>query len=471
MRSMKEDLLSKKSWKADNEYQVNSRSNKVTKVSRSANAREEAKNSSTLADKIISAFIVKRRKAIIDQEDAESDLVSYETSEERIIILGSILALLLCVISSLLLTLVVTNQHQTNILVLDPTLDGKQMTTKQPYVVLLFNDGQLEFYSLNGTQLNFAWSFKVPQVINQTGYIPYSRKNTLNIIYSDRKKDITVISGKTQHFTIKKSKIPQKFFYTAKSIHFGTQVWIVGGRHKVLMDMNQDFLPVCAHPPNHNTMIWNTKKHHYYSGPSLPDNTITEGCPVALNRTHALILFQSPHDSNLSCQMEHTCIKSWIYDFEETKWTKSDSCYYNMTFECGYCYNEIDMTCTVIYGKGTNQKLFVMVQESSCVVCSKRNFLIVDLQSKSTIQVQNPLLNDIMNSWPIKSINLLSINDMVYLFSATSEGMVEKLQVYLLQNETLINQQSIHVKPYLANDRNQNRFANAKDFSAIPLLF
>ena len=460
MDTLQEDLLSLESWKSADEYQVNSTRDNFTRAS----AREKDKKSSTLADVIIKALIAKRRKAIIDQEDAESDLVSYETSEKRIMILASILAVMLCVINSLLLTLVVTNQHQTNILVLDSTLDGKHMITKQPYVVLLFNDGQLEFFSLNGTQLNLAWSFKVPKVTDQTGYFPYVRKNTLNIIYTDGKKDVTVISGKTQHFTIKKSKIPQEFFYTAKSTHFGNQVWILGGNNK--KDTETIYGQNCNYQPNHNTMIWNTRKHRYYPGPSLPDNDINEGCPVALNRTHALILFQS-YDTN-----SWSCIKGWIYDFEETKWTKSDICYYNMTIGCGYYYNNIDLSCTETFGKKTGNKIFVMVQEASCVnvICSKREFLIIDLQSKSTMQIQNPLMNRDKTESQIRSIDLLSIQDMVFLFSTTSEGMVEKLQVHLLQNETLIDQQSIQVKPYLANN-GQHQIVNAKDFSTIPLLF
>ena len=47
--------------------------------------------------------------------------------------------------------------------------------------------------------------------------------------------------------------------------------------------------------------------------------------------------------------------------------------------------------------------------------------------------------------------------------------MENTLQVHLLQNETLILKQSIQVKPYLANS--ENLVVNAKDFSAIPLLF
>ena len=118
MHPMKEDLLSGQSLKSSNEYQDNSRSTKVTKVSRSTRvrAREEDKKSSTLADKIITAFIVKRRKAIIDQEQ-DLDLVDYEESEKRLIIMALILASVLVIASTSLLIVQIPNwtTHQVKI--------------------------------------------------------------------------------------------------------------------------------------------------------------------------------------------------------------------------------------------------------------------------------------------------------------------------------------------------------------------
>ena len=45
-----------------------------------------------VTDAIIKAFTVKRRKAMIDEEDKEEDNVDYETSERRLFILAIILA-------------------------------------------------------------------------------------------------------------------------------------------------------------------------------------------------------------------------------------------------------------------------------------------------------------------------------------------------------------------------------------------
>ena len=106
-------------------------------------SKDTAVDSNTVADTIINAFIVKRRKALIDQEELESDLVSYETSEKRLIFLAAILALSLCLIISILLAPSITNWQQNNVLILDPTLTAKQPSKKHPYVVLLFKTGRL----------------------------------------------------------------------------------------------------------------------------------------------------------------------------------------------------------------------------------------------------------------------------------------------------------------------------------------
>ena len=67
-------------------------------VKRCKNTGDE---SNTVADTIINAFIVKRRKALVDQEEFEIDIVSYETSEKRLIVLAAILALSFCFIISI----------------------------------------------------------------------------------------------------------------------------------------------------------------------------------------------------------------------------------------------------------------------------------------------------------------------------------------------------------------------------------
>ena len=62
----------------------------------------ESNVSNKITDGIIRAFIVKRRKALIDQEDLKSDIVSYETSEGRIINLISFSAIIFCLLLNIM---------------------------------------------------------------------------------------------------------------------------------------------------------------------------------------------------------------------------------------------------------------------------------------------------------------------------------------------------------------------------------
>ena len=74
-----------------------------------------------IVDKIIDAFTVKKRKAFIDQENKEDHFVSYETSEQRLLILGISFAIILTFSSTILLIIQVPNWfHSHRVLVLEP---------------------------------------------------------------------------------------------------------------------------------------------------------------------------------------------------------------------------------------------------------------------------------------------------------------------------------------------------------------
>ena len=140
---------------------------------------------------------------MIDQDDQNNDLVSYETSEERIINLMSFIAILSCLIVS---ALVLSNIHiyWSNPQEFVPMKVQSFSTKLRPNVALIFQDGHIEIFGLNWTKLIKSWDFKVPKVIGETGYFAYTDNNGLNIIYLDGKKDITVLYGQRNHYTIRR---------------------------------------------------------------------------------------------------------------------------------------------------------------------------------------------------------------------------------------------------------------------------
>ena len=189
---------------------------------------------------------------------------------------------------------------------------------------------------------------------------------------------------------------------------------------------------------------------HCVPGPFLNDNTVAYGCPVPLNRTQVLILHH--HHNN--------CIYARIYDFEKFNWIKQNHCYYNITVGVELQFHDIfQLKCTSIWSKN-HMKIFVMAQCNSAL-----DFSIIDLASKNAQKVPNPLVKLDYYS----SIDSVSINGIIYLISSATEGIENRLQVHILQNETLIFGQSIQVDSYLANTEDQ--VVDAKDFSATSLLF
>ena len=95
------DLLSMTSWNTEYSYtdsksfsnfEVDLQDKEVERNAKGTakSSKNTAVGSNTVADTIINAFIVKRRKALIDQEEfkiCRSSQHSYETSEKRLIAL------------------------------------------------------------------------------------------------------------------------------------------------------------------------------------------------------------------------------------------------------------------------------------------------------------------------------------------------------------------------------------------------
>ena len=223
---------------------------------------------------------------------------------------------------------------------------NQQYFKRFPSVTLIFNEGTIQNFKMNGLQLgNQSWTFKIPSGIRKSvnfnttnailpfqsnyftipnqckpsltyndinyepfyyiNYFPYVDKGKLHLIYNDGQKDITFIYGdkKIYHGLIRSSKIPSNYMFSSQAIRVGNQFWIFSGSHD---------------EPKSETLIWNIKKQVYYSGPPLylPHAKI---CPIALNRTHVLILYLSNYDM---------CLKGWIYSFLDFNWNKMNSCLY-----------------------------------------------------------------------------------------------------------------------------------------------
>ena len=117
-------------------------------------------------DTLIKAFVVKRRKAMIDQEDIEEDNVDYETSVRRLYVFAITLAIFLVCLATLLTSILSEKWFKTSTIIIQKSpLKRESQLHSGPHLVLLINDGSMEIYefSSDNAKLNHIWSFKVPQ--------------------------------------------------------------------------------------------------------------------------------------------------------------------------------------------------------------------------------------------------------------------------------------------------------------------
>ena len=278
-----------------------------------------------VTDQIINAFTVKRRKAMIDQDDHEQDNVDYETSVQRLFKLAIVLALAMAMISTALL---IKHRSQGPILILYPETHQESPRQMYPHLALLFNNGNIEIFEfLWNSKLNHSWSLRIPQgwkshfdgvkseeyetfgkfghlfyyseyqsmghFFNFFGYISVITNGNLMVFYPEGKNDTTVVFNNGMenltHYIIKNSKLPQKLLYDPRFVQVGHTFWMFGGLTskydcQQLSSIKHCSIDYIKNRISQNTVIWNLERQMYYEGPKLPDNALVKGCPIALNR-------------------------------------------------------------------------------------------------------------------------------------------------------------------------------------------
>ena len=300
------------------------------------------------------------------------DNVTYEESEIRIIYISSILALFFALISMIMTGIVLAQSGQSQVLVVNHApLKVKVESKSHPYVVIWFPNGQLEFLKLlDNLTLENAWDFKAPQSQRKcnenagyifcpqfdklfSGHIIYSQLGKVFILYTNGQKDITVITVLKQseseltHSRLPDSKVPKimppYFYYNPRFVQLGThQFWIFNGKSNGTKHEEQEVRKSAG------SLIWNTRKHVYYLGPSLPKAILGNGYPISLNRTTVLVLVID--------EQSH-CIQAYLYSFLSFVWTLKTECIYQIShpFELTN-----DMKGTFYFDKNAKLKILVM---------------------------------------------------------------------------------------------------------------
>ena len=363
--------------------------------------RKDQVNKENVTDAIIKAFTVKRRKAMIDEEDNDDDNVDYETSERRLIILATILAFILIIFATIMTSLLAKHLSQTPFIIRQLTMEKESQFPLVPHLALLFNDGSVEIYefSSDNAKLNHTWSFKVPrQKATNTlqdfqhipGYLLSISRGDIFIVDMGGKRDTTVLTTKSQnnltYYTIRESQIPLAMLYDSRYSQAGNEVWIMGGSDQEIYYNSASFLGIeissmeincntlVMEKVTRKTLIWNLERQTYYPGPKLPFKAMGKGCPITLNRTHVLILYTN--------QNKHSCVDAWMYSFEEFQWTHMNECFYpplNST------QLQFDLMCVSYLDKSIARKILVGLKAVNTLECYGEyfNLLQLDLETKT----------------------------------------------------------------------------------------
>ena len=126
---------------------------------------------------------------------------------------------------------------------------------------------------------------------------------------------------------------------------------------------------------SNKTLIWNIERQTFYPGPILPDVSITQGCPIPLNRTHTMMLYIDIHKNN--------CLNAWIYSFVKHQWSFLSECFYKKQPEEELRFN---LMCTSYYGKDNMLRILVALEafERFLWDAASLDLLVIDFKKEET---------------------------------------------------------------------------------------
>ena len=329
---------------------------------------KEIKNTKAdqVADQIIKAFIVKRKKRLIDKED-QNDNISYEESELRLIFMGITLATLLISISMILMIMALQNNSQIRLQINLPTTKDTDLKFLSPFVTFMALDGKGYLFTLKqntDSSFQFEWELKLPKVPNlglntgifggpdvNTGYFVFNDRKAVFVISTNSKQKMTMINGPDQHVTLARSHIIDNFYIFGSILRVGNFVMVFGGFDGLLTDsMDSGGCTL-------TTALWSIKRQHWIHGPLLPPKIV--GCSsistgFAVNKTNVVVLFGTDLYTDMftftAYGPKDKCIDAYTFSFDTFRWNNVKKCL--LTSEnIPILYTHTISTCTTYFDK------------------------------------------------------------------------------------------------------------------------
>ena len=332
-----------------------------------------------VADAIINFFKVKRPKRFIDTDNDNDDLISYEESQFRLILLSFSLSSILSIISLILLIhyCLLTSWSESAIYMYNT--ENKMTLTWKPKIAIIDSEdkGLLVMYKVTK---NFTliqdWILKLPSpkspnpfLIEYRNYYGFTDQNQLYIPYGDEHRNMIVIDSNKTHRIVPKSKLNHGYVRDTSSFRVGNYFWIFGGQD--LSDPDN----ACAFRYIQRTVLWSIKKNRWLVGPKLPQ-LITDGCGLALNRTHAQ-LFVSSLDNV-------TCVQSWIFNFKTWVWSLENDCIYQLSTKDEWL-EWWKLSCVQLIDKSFHRNIYLMIRSLDGFL----NHLLLFQENRSVTKIEH----------------------------------------------------------------------------------
>ena len=358
-----------------------------------------------VADRIISFFKVKRPIRFIDK-DTDEDLVSYEESEFRLIILGIVISTILSFVALMLVAM-----YSQGLNARDPAMHTYHQVMRfsfsQPKVAVMDADGEgflLMYNVFESFTFVQDWILKLPDqkpfgignegnywnewnavYIKPRQYFGFTDRNQVYISLGDGHRNMIVIDPNKTHRTVLGSQFKYGYVWDTSSVRMGQYLWIFSGQDS----QNQETGNVYGYIQK--TFLWSIKKSRWLAGPKLPQN-IANGCGLALNRSHAQLLVNSVDNLRLegmtclSGQECDSCVKSWIFNFETWFWTFENACLFNIPEpdpdEWLKTSLKHEMSCTQFQGKNMEKTVDLWIHLNGLNVLLKiQNGSVMDIET------------------------------------------------------------------------------------------
>ena len=279
-------------------------------------------------------------------KDEEDDIISYDESVLRILMLLIVLAMLL---SFTALVLVITFYHerqQPRQLPWDKT-PVKSNPGQFPTFNFLFinREGNITSFVAANNGLRHNWHFKIPE---STMHYFFFDKGKLYFVHGDSNKEITYFNpfDISSHKTVPRSQLSFRINHlTTASFRVGDFYWIFG---------KYDSPFVTSVSQHFKSSIWSIRKQRWFDGPKIRtdqdkwyESKWHDICGISLNRTFSLVLTTSNDDSCIG----FLCFLFSLDDFKLVQ----EECLPLFYFD----YDAYELSCTSLVDKHGKVKVFI----------------------------------------------------------------------------------------------------------------